>query len=187
MTMTTQLPIGLKRRVNLFVSTTSPEEDVNEYNNHDDFAIESNQTSRQSRIPYLDRQLNTREKLIFAVLSVLFFVCQVLADFYLWNQTKHKIYLVWGVHQILLLVVVLIIMFRTQLNLNIIGPPRTMCVFDYFVEYEKISGIVYHSFQFGQVFYRYFAVGTLNAQCIYHTVTFICVLACICKKYKHVF
>jgi len=184
MTMTTQLPVGLKRRINLFVSTISPEEDVNyEYNNHNDIVIEP---TRLNRSPSLDLPLNRREKLLFAFISILFFISQIIADFYFYYQNKNRLLLVWGSHQVLLLVVLLIIMFRTQLMVTIIGPQRSMSAFDYLVEYEKVSAIVYHSFQFGQVFYRYFARGNLNAECIYHTVTFICVLACLYKKYKRV-
>ena len=183
--MTRQLPVGLKRRVNLFVATNSPEEDVNdEYDHHDNFVIEP---TRLARSPSLDHALNTREKLIFAAVSILFFFGQILTDFYFWTQNKNRLLLVWGVHQILLLILSLVVMFRTKFTMTLIGPRRTMYSFDYLVEYEKVSAIVYHSFQLGQVFHKYFARGILGAESIYHVVTFICVLAYLCKKYKLVF
>lgn len=184
--MSTHLPIGLKRRVNLFVATTSPEEDVNyDNNNQDDFVIQPAPLTRTTQSPTVDRLLNTNEKIIFAVFSIVVFFGQVITNWYFWNQTENKILLFWGVHQVALLVISLIIMFKTKFMMTFIGPRKTMCAFDYLVEYEKSSAIVYHSFQFGQVFYNFFARGILNAECIYHTITFICVIAFLCRSKKY--
>jgi hypothetical protein len=183
--MTTQLPVGLKRRVNLVVATNLPEEDVNdEYDFRVDFVVEPRPHTRSQS---LDIPLNTREKLIFAAFSVVVFFGQILMDFYFWNQTKSKILLFWGGHQVTLLVISLLIMFKTKFTMTLFGPRRTMYSFDYLVEYEKVSAIVYHSFQAGQVFYNYFARGIFGAESVYHAVTFICVFAYLCKKYNLVF
>jgi len=186
--MSTHLPVMLRRRANLFVVTNLPEEDVNDdYNNRNNFASEPTSLTRVTISPTADRLVNTRERNSFAMISILVFVGQLLMDFYFWNQTKSKILLFWGAHQVALLIITLLIVFKTNFTITLVGPRKTMCVFNYLVEYEKISAIVYHSFQFGQVFYKYFAMGIFNAECIYHTVTFICVAAFLCKKYKTVF
>lgn len=185
--MSTQLPVGLKRRVNLVVATNlpEPEEDVNdEYDFRVDFVVEPRPHTRS---PSVDHALNTREKIIFAAVSVVFFFGQILTDFYFWNQNKNRLLFVWGVHQILLLTLSLVVMFRTKFTMTLIGPRRTMYSFDYLVEYEKVSAIVYHSFQAGQVFHDYFARGIFGAESIYHIVVYICVLAYMSKKYKLVF
>ena len=189
--MTTQLPVGLKRRVNLFVATTSPEdmtfpeEDViYENNNHEDFVIEPIPLTGNRT---LESPMNTREKIAFAVFSIFVYFGQIFADLYFWNQTNSQILLFSSVHRIALLVITLFILFQTKFTLILLGPRKTMSAFDYLIEYEKVSSITYHSFQFGQVFYKYFAKGILNAENVYHTVTFICVFAYLCKKYKIVF
>lgn len=183
--MTTQLPVGLKRRVNLFVATNLPEEDVNdEYDFRQNFVLQPTQPTRS---PSVDIPLDTREKIIFAIISCVFFFGQLLTDFYFWNQNQSRLLLVWGVHQILLLTVSLVVMFRTKFTMTLIGPRRTLYSFDYLVEYEKVSAIVYHSFQAGQVFHNYFARGILEAESIYHIVVYICVMVYMSKKYKLAF
>ncbi len=183
--MTTQLSVGLKRRVNLVVATNLPEEEIiYEPNNRHDFVIEPIPFTRS---PSVDHALNTNEKIIFAAVSIVFFFGQILTDFYFWNQTKNRLLFVWGVHQILLLALSLVVMFRTKFTMTLIGPRRTMYSFDYLVEYEKVSAIVYHSFQAGQVFHDYFARGIFGAESIYHIVVYICVLAYMSKKYNLVF
>jgi len=185
MTMSTQLPVGVRRRVNLFVATNLPEQDVNdEYDFRQNSMVEP---TRFIRSPSVDLPLNAREKLIFAALSIIFFFGQLLTDFYFWNQTQSRLLFVWGVHQILLLTVSLVVMFRTKFNMTLIGPRRTMYSFDYLVEYEKVSAIVYHSFQAGQVFHKYFARGILGAESIYHIVVYIFVMVYMSKKYKLAF
>jgi len=180
--MTTQLPVGLKRRVNLVVATNLPEENVN-----DEYDFHVVEPRPHTRSPSVDIPLNTREKLIFAAFSIVVFFGQVITNWYFWNQTENKILLFWGVHQILLLALSLVVMFRTKFTMTLIGPRRTMYSFDYLVEYEKVSAIVYHSFQAGQVFHDYFARGIFGAESIYHIVVYICVLAYMSKKYKLVF
>jgi len=184
--MTTQLPVMLRRRANLFVVTNPPEELVNDdYTDRHIIPLDSESNNRAATSPTVNHVLNTREKMIFAVVSIVVFFGQMIMDFYFWNQTKSKILLFWGTHQVTLLVISLLIMFKTELTMTLFGPRKTMCMFDYFVEYEKISAVVYHSFQFGQVFYKYFAMGILNAECIYHTITFICVIAFLCRSKKY--
>lgn len=180
--MTTQLPVGLRRRVNLFVATNLPEEDVNdEYDFRQNFVVQPTQPTRN---PSVDLPLNAREKLIFAAVSILFFFGQLLTDFYFWNQHKNHLLLAWMIHQILLLALSLMVMFRTKFTVTLIGPRTTMYSFDYFVEYEKVSAIVYHSFQAGQVFHKFFVRGILGAESIYHIVVYIFVMVYMSKKYK---
>ena len=188
--MTTQLPVGLKRRVNLFVATTSPEEDpeedvIYENNNREDFMIEPIPLTRSRT---LESPMNTREKIAFAVFSIFVYIGQIFADLYFWNQTNNQLLLIWSVHRVALLGITLVILFQTKLTFTLIGPHKTMCTFDCLIEYEKVSSIAYHSFQFNQVIYKYFAKGILNAESIYHVVTFICVFAYMCgQKYKFFF
>ena len=90
--MTTQLPVGLKRRVNLFVATTSPEEDpeedvIYENNNREDFMIEPIPLTRSRT---LESPMNTREKIAFAVFSIFVYIGQIFADLYFWNQTNNQ-------------------------------------------------------------------------------------------------
>ena len=189
MTMTTQLPVGLKRRVNLFVATTSPEDNPEEEaeviyednNNNNEFVIEPISFTRSRT---LESPLNTREKIAFAVFSIFVYVGQIFADLHFWNQTNNQLLLIWSVHRVALLGITLVILFQTKLTFTLIGPRKTRCTFDCLIEYEKVSSIAYHSFQFNQVIYKYFARGILNAESIYHVVTFICVFAYLCKKYK---
>lgn len=187
MTMTTQLPVGLKRRVNLFVATENPEEAEVIYednNNNNEFVIEPIPFTRSQT---LEGSLNTREKIAFATFCIFVYFGQIFADLYFWNQTSNQLLLIWSVHRVALLGITLVILFQTKFTLILLGPRKTMSAFDYLIEYEKVSSITYHSFQFGQVFYKYFAKGILNAENVYHTVTFICVFAYLCKKYKIVF
>ena len=191
--MTTQLPVGLKRRVNLFVATTSPEDDptfpeeeiIYEHNNRHDFVIEPIPFTRSRT---LESPLDTREKIAFAVFSIFVYIGQIFADLYFWNQTNNQLLLIWSVHRVALLVITLVILFQTKLTFTLIGPRKTMCTFDCLIEYEKVSSIAYHSFQFNQAVCNYFTKEILNAESIYHVVTFICVFAYVCgKKYKIVF
>jgi hypothetical protein len=186
MTMTTQLPVGLKRRVNLFVATENPEEEdvIYEDNNRHDFVIEPIPFTRSQT---LEGSLNTREKIAFATFCIFVYFGQIFADLYFWNQTNNQLLLIWSVHRVALLGITLVILFQTKLTFTLIGPRKTMCTFDYLVEYEKVSAIVYHSFQAGQVFHNYFARGIFGAESIYHIVVYICVLAYMSKKYKIVF
>ena len=190
MTMTTQLPVGLKRRVNLFVATTSPEENpeeeevIYEDNNNNDFVIEPIPFTRSRT---LESPLNTREKIAFAVFSIFVYIGHIFADLYFWNQTNNQLLLIWSVHRVALLGITLVILFQTKLTFTLIGPRKTRCTFDCLIEYEKLSSIAYHSFQAGQVFHNYFARGIFGAESIYHIVVYICVLAYLCKKYKIVF
>ena len=185
--MTTQLPVGLKRRVNLFVATENPEEEdviIYEDNNRHDFVIEPIPFTRSQT---LEGSLNTREKIAFATFCIFVYFGQIFADLYFWNQTSNQLLLIWSVHRVALLVITLVILFQTKLTFTLIGPRKTMCTFDCLIEYEKVSSIAYHSFQFNQVIYKYFAKGILNAESIYHVVTFICVVVYMSKKYKIVF
>ena len=180
--MSTQLPVGLKRRTNLFVTTTSPEDNLTFPENEATYDYNHHGEGRTEPITraILERPLNFCEKIAFAVLSIFVYFGQIFADFYFWNQTKNQLLLLWSVHRIALLVITLTILFQT---FTLVGP-RTW-TFNCLIEYEKVSSIAYHSFQFNQVVCKYFAKGTLDAESIYHVVSFIFVAAYLCgKKYK---
>jgi hypothetical protein len=190
MTVATYNPIGLKRRVNLFIDTS--EEVVSEYYhvaNHRQatIAVEQPPRIRITRTGLFDYPLNKQEKFQFLVLNILVYSLQFAADFHFWQQTNSQLLSYWAIHRITLLFLCVLLFHQQTWGTSFLGHGNTMKAFEFLVEYEKISSVAYHSLQFGIVTYNGVVRKIFDMEAMYHTFIFIFILAYLYStKYKKV-